>query len=203
MIKNVVFDFGQVMVHFNPQYMAKQYLSSEEDAVLVADVLFDRLYWDKLDAGTITDQEVVDACKQRLPQRLWDITEKIYYNWIYHIPEIEGMSDLVKAVKNRYGKRVFLLSNISAYFADHAEEIPSLALFERCIFSAVCGMVKPSKEIFEHLCKTCGILPEETIFIDDSPKNIAGAEAFGIRGYLFDGNVSRLQSFLDEILTEK
>ena len=201
MIKNVVFDFGQVLVHFEPSYMVGKYVQETEDKPLLEDVLFDRLYWDRLDEGTITDEEVLAACQKRIPQRLWAVAEKIYYNWIYNIPEIDGMSELIRWVRDDYGKRVFLLSNISKYFADHEGEIPVLKHFERKIFSAWCGKVKPNREIFEYLCKECDILPNETLFVDDSEKNIKGAQNYGIKGYLFDGDVARLQAYLEENLS--
>lgn len=201
MIKNVVFDFGRVLVHFEPSYMVGKYVQETEDKQLLEDVLFDRLYWDRLDEGTITDEEVLAACQKRIPQRLWAVAEKIYYNWIYNIPEIDGMSELIRWVRDDYGKRVFLLSNISKYFADHEGEIPVLKHFERKIFSARCGKVKPNREIFEHLCKECDILPNETLFVDDSEKNIKGAQNYGIKGYLFDGDVARLQAYLEENLS--
>lgn len=200
MIKNVVFDFGKVMVHFEPSYMVGKYVSDPSDAKLLEEVLFDRLYWDRADAGTITDEEVVAACKARLPARLHEVSERIYWNWIYNLPEIDGMRELVQSIKSKYGVRVFLLSNISMYFAEHAHEIPCLAEFETCIFSAVCGYVKPSKEIFEYLCKTCEIEPHQTLFVDDSEKNIRGSEAYGIQGYLFDGDAKRLSTYLDTLL---
>ena len=184
------------MVHFNPSYMVGKCVAEPNDAKLLETVLFDRLYWDRLDAGTITDEEVLAACKARLPERLWAVAEEVYWTWIYNIPEIEGMSKLVKELKEKHGKHVFLLSNISTYFAEHAAEIPCLADFEKRIYSAVCGKVKPSAEIFAYLCETCQIEPTETIFIDDSPKNIAGANAVGIEGYLFDGDVERLREYL-------
>lgn len=201
MIKNVVFDFGQVLVHFEPSYMVGKYVQETEDKQLLEDVLFDRLYWDRLDEGTITDEEVLAACQKRIPQRLWAVAKKIYYNWIYNIPEIDGMSELIRRVRDDYGKRVFLLSNISKYFADHEGEIPVLKHFERKIFSARCGKVKPNREIFEYLCKECDILPNETLFVDDSEKNIKGAQNYGIKGYLFDGDVARLQAYLEENLS--
>jgi putative hydrolase of the HAD superfamily len=200
MIKNVVFDFGQVMVRFEPSYMVGKYVSDKEDAALLEEVVFDRLYWDQLDAGTITDEEVVNACLARLPKRLHAYVPDIYYHWIYHIPEIDGMGDLVDEIKDTYGVRVFLLSNISTYFADHAGEIPVLSKFEKCIFSSVCGSVKPDRKIFEHLCTSCGISAGETLFVDDNEKNIRGARDFGITGYLFDGDVNALRKYLDKIL---
>lgn len=199
-IKNVVFDFGQVLVYFQPSYMVGAYVSDEEDKALIEEVVFDRLYWDRLDSGDISDKEVVSAIKTRLPERLWDVSEKIYYSWIYNIPEIEGMSELIDRIKNRYNVKVYLLSNISNYFASHSEEIPILKKLDGCVFSAPIGIVKPSREIFEHLCKAYKLSPEETLFIDDRLDNIEGALRCGLKGYIFDGDVNRLRDYLDSIL---
>ena len=200
MIKNVVFDLGRVMVQFENKYMVDKYAENADDAKLLGMIVTDRNCWDRLDLGTITDEEVVDYFKSRLPERLWQTMEVIYYNWIYNIPEVEGMSDVVRMVKNEYGKKVFVLSNISNYFAEHADEVPCIALFEKCIFSAVYGMVKPQREIYQLLCDECGIAPEETLFIDDSSKNIEAAQAFGIQGYVFDGDVEKLKAYLKKTL---
>lgn len=199
-IKNVVFDFGQVLVYFQPSYMVGAYVSDEADKALIEEVVFDRLYWDRLDSGDISDDEVVSAIKTRLPERLWDVSEKIYYNWIYNIPEIEGMSELIDRIKNRYNVKVYLLSNISNYFASHSEEIPILKKLDGCVFSAPIGIVKPNREIFEHLCKAYKLSPEETLFIDDRADNIEGALRCGLKGYVFDGDVNRLRDYLDSIL---
>ena len=200
MIKNVVFDFGQVLVHFEPSYMVGQYVTDGDDVRLLEEVVFDRLYWDRLDAGTITDEETVAAVKARLPERLWADAEQIYYNWIYHIPEMEGMRELIARIKERYGVSTYLLSNISHYFADHAEEIPILDLIDHCVFSSLCGMVKPNLEIFLHLCNRYGLDPQETVFVDDRADNVAGAEQAGIQGYVFDGDAKRLGEYLETVL---
>jgi len=199
-MKHVVFDFGQVLVHFEPSYMVGKYISDPEDAKLLETVVFDRLYWDRLDAGTISDSEVVEAFQKRLPERLWNVANHIYYHWIYNIPEVEGMRELIQYIKAEFNVSVFLLSNIPRYFAEHSDEIPILKLVDSCVFSAVCGMVKPNVEIYQHLCSECGILPEETLFVDDRMKNIEGARKVGITGYLFDGNVAKLRSYFDTVL---
>lgn len=202
MIKNVVFDFGQVLVHFEPSYMVGCYVTDKDDASLLEEVVFDRLYWDRLDAGTISNEQTLDLCHKRLPERLWELADKIYYNWIYNIPEIDKMSDLIDTLKAKYGKKIFLLSNISSYFASHSDEIPILSKIDKCIFSAPIGIVKPNREIFEHLCKECDILPEESIFIDDNASNIASAKEFGLNTYLFDGDASALEKYLEELFRE-
>lgn len=200
MIKNAVFDFGQVMVRFSPEYMVGRYIKDKQLADRVVTVLFDRLYWDRLDAGTIEDEEVIRLSCQRLEGVPEKTVADIYNNWMYNIPEIEGMAQLVRDIKEKYGIRVFLLSNISKGFASKENEIPVLSLFEKRIYSSVCGHCKPSKEIFEYLCNECGIVPQETVFIDDSEKNIRGARDHGIEGYLFDGDAEKLRQYFMSIL---
>lgn len=200
-IKNIVFDFGQVLIKFDPAYMVSKYTPNEDDAKLLCDVLFDRLYWDKLDSGDISDAEVVAHCKQRLPERLWDAAESAYYNWIYNIPEIDGMRELTLYLKSR-GIRLFLLSNISTYFAEHIDEFSILEPFERCVLSAPIKMVKPNADIFEYLCSSCDILASETLFIDDNALNVKGAQAVGISAYQFDGDVEKLKIYLNALLNQ-
>lgn len=200
MIRNLVFDFGKVLVHFDPEYMVGRFVSDPDDAALLEAVLFDRLYWDRLDAGTISDEETLRLSCERLPERLHSVAEKIYYAWIYNLPEIDGMRELLVGIKEMYGTPLYLLSNISLYFASHRDEIPILELFDKCIFSAEVGSVKPSREIFGKLCSECGILPEETLFVDDSPINVEGARDFGLHAYLFDGNAARLGEYIESVL---
>lgn len=71
MIRNIVFDYGNVMIRFEPSYMVGKYVSDADDAELLERVIFDRLYWDRLDDGSISDAEVVEAVKGRIPERLW------------------------------------------------------------------------------------------------------------------------------------
>jgi HAD superfamily hydrolase (TIGR01509 family) len=202
-MKHIVFDCGQVLLRFDPAYMVGLCVTDPADAALLEEVVFDRLYWDKLDAGTITNEETMEAVKTRIPPRLWDVAHRIFYNWIYTLPEIEGMRELILHIKETYGVSTYLLSNISHYFADHAPEIPMLALIDHCVFSARVGMVKPHEDIYRYLCREYGLTPADTLFIDDRADNVEAAEAVGIRGYLFDGDAARLRAYLDEILQAK
>ena len=203
MIKNVIFDFGQVLVHFEPDYITGRYIKNEADKNLAKNVIFDRLYWDRLDAGTIPEEEVISGIKSRLPERLWEDSLNAYKNWIYNIPEVDKMSDLIKYIKEKYGVKVYLLSNISEYFAEHSKEIEILKNMDGCVFSATCGFTKPNREIYEHICEKFGLLPEETVFIDDNEKNIKGAEDFGIKGYLFKKDPDELKKWLNDKLKEQ
>lgn len=198
---NVIFDFGQVLVHFEPRYMVGKYVQDPVRAVLLAHIAFDRKYWDRLDAGTITDEEVVEDIKSRVPAHLHGAVEMVYYNWIYNIPEVEGMRELILHVKDAYGAQVFVLSNISTYFASHAHEIPILDLVDGCVFSAVCGMTKPNPDIFAHICEKFNLDPTRTVFVDDRADNVRTAKSLGMQGYVFDGDADKLRAHLDQLFS--
>ena len=199
MIKNIVFDFGQVLVKFVPAYIVAQHTADPQTARLIEDVVFDRTYWNRLDAGEVSDDEAVLAFRSQLPSCVCDLGERVFRSWIDHIPPIEGMWELVAAIDAR-GIPLYLLSNISPHFAERADEFSVLRHFKKCIFSGLCHMTKPDGGIYRHLLRECDIRPEETLFIDDSPQNIAGAEACGIHGFLFTGDVDALRAHLCKVL---
>ena len=202
MIKNVIFDFGNVLVKYDPVYIVSGFSDNQEDIQAVASVLFDRLYWDRLDEGTIEDNEVVEESKKRLPKRLHALIEKAYYGWIDRLPEISGMSALIESLKSR-GVKLYLLSNISQYFADRYQRFSILRQFDGLVFSGVIHKVKPSKEIFEYLFDAYKIKAEESVFIDDAQRNIDGAKAVGLTTYLFDGDSKKLEEYLTKLIKEK
>lgn len=199
MIKNYIFDFGKVLVEFDPNYMTAAYVKDPVQAAQIAQVVFDRLYWDPLDYGGISDEELKNACHARLPKQLHALADEVYDRWLENLPFIDGMPQLVQDIKAAGGK-VFLLSNISIGFAEHWHHVPQLhqllSLFDGLVFSGPLGIVKPSREIFQYVMRTFGLKEEECIFIDDSEKNILGAEKAGIRGYLFDGDPAKLRTAL-------
>ena len=134
-----------------------------------------------------------------MPESLHESAIKVYKNWYYNIPFIEGMAELIKAIKAKGGK-LFLLSNISVTFAENYTKVAEIAelfsLFDGLVFSAPIGMVKPTPQIFEHLLSKYKLDAKDCIFIDDNANNIMGAESVGIKGYLFDGDAKSLKSEL-------
>lgn len=199
MKKNFIFDFGWVLVQFDSWYMTQKYITDPTDCELAQGVIFDRLYWDKIDAGTITDDEVKEAICSRLPERLWNGACKAYDNWYYNIPFIDEMVDLVKDIK-AVGGKVFILSNISIRFSENYKHIPALkdffSLFDGLVFSGPLHITKPNAQIFNYLLNKYGLTAEETLFIDDLEKNVNGAKDVGISGYVFDGNAKKLRNFI-------
>ena len=199
MIRNYIFDFGNVLGQFDPAAMTALWVDDPDTAATVSQVAYDRLYWDKLDDGTITDEAIREDIFRRLPEALARIAWEVYEKWIISMPPVPGMEVLVKDIKCT-GGRIYLLSNISIGFAEGYRACPWIKAlfshFDGLVFSGPVGLVKPHEDIFHYLLEKYDLHPEECIFIDDRQENISGAEAVGIQGYLFDGDAEKLRSTL-------
>ena len=202
MIKNYIFDFGNVLAEFDPYKLTAKYVENPDDIKLVSEVVFDRLYWDKLDRGTIEDDEVKSEILKRLPPELGNAGCRVYDNWVLNLTAVSGMESLVKDIHSK-GYGLYLLSSISKGFAENYHRVPWISELFSCfnglVLSGNIGIVKPHKEIFEYLINKYSLEPKECIFIDDSKVNTEGAERIGIRSYLFDGDSTKLRKFLEEI----
>lgn len=198
MTKAVIFDFGNVLVHFDPDYILAERFPDEADRKELTPIVFARKYWDRTDDGSMTEDEVYELIAPSLKAEHRLGVKDVLLNWHYRLPEWEGMRELILSLKAR-GVSVFVISNISKRFADHASEIPILSLADGTVFSACVGVTKPSPEIFALACERFGFPKEECVFIDDSLKNIEGAKAFGMNAILFDGNVRALAEHLKNL----
>ena len=199
MIKNYIFDFGNVLAEFYPDKLTAPFVQDEKARKQISDVVFDRIYWDKLDLGTISDEEVKKGICSRLPEELRNTACIVYDNWVNTLTPVKNMQKLIYDIK-KTDKKLYLLSNISIGFANSYKKVEwineLLSTFDGLVFSGVIGLIKPDKEIFQYICDTFSLKAEECLFVDDSQKNIDGAKDFGINGYLFDGDAIRLREYL-------
>ncbi len=195
MIKNCIFDFGNVLAVFDPQRLTAPYFEDEKLRSEIVGVVFDRLYWDRLDDGTITDEEVKDGIRSRVESKHAERACEVYDGWIKNLEPVDGMIETVKTLKAK-GIKLYLLSNISKGFAKSYSEVKWIKelfeLFDGLVFSGEINLVKPDEKIFSYLLDTYGLKAEESVFVDDIEKNIAGAEKAGIKGVLFDGNPGKI-----------
>ncbi|MBQ2897152.1 MAG: HAD family phosphatase [Clostridia bacterium] len=199
MIKNYIFDFGNVIAKFCPDDLTACYVSDPHQRRIVSDVVFDRLYWAKLDEGSITDDEVKKQISLRLPEDLREVSCMVYDNWVKNLTPVDGMQKLISDIKKN-DKKLYLLSNISIGFANNYKNVTWLkeifSKFDGLVFSGPIGMVKPNKNIFEFILEKFELNSDECIFVDDCVMNINGAENAGIKGYFFDGDSEKLRKFL-------
>lgn len=184
MIKNIVFDMGNVLIRFEPQEIMSNFVIREEDWELLHTQIFRCPEWGMTDAGTITDEGMEERVLSRLPERLHETASLILEQWHEHMPLIPDTEELVKQLKEQ-GYGIYLLSNASKRFHLYAKRIPALQYFDGVMVSADVRMVKPNPEIYQKLFAEFSLNPAECYFIDDRADNITGAAACGMAGYRF------------------
>jgi 2-haloacid dehalogenase len=106
--------------------------------------------------------------------------------WIETITgEIEGTAQLIEDLRDA-GYRILGLSNFSAEtFPWCRAEYPVFDRFDDIVISGEVGLAKPQPEVYGLVCERAGIRPEQAVFLDDSPANVAGARAVGMAAFVF------------------
>lgn len=178
-IKNIVFDFGGVLIDWNPVYLYRKVFDKKEDMDYFLNNVC-RYDWNILqDAGRPLAEATAEK-QQEFPEYKEEIA--MYYGrWTEMLGgTIEKNVKLIRPLKKRY--RIYGLTNWSA------ETIP-FAIERYDFFNDLNGMVvsgeektmKPDPELYQILLSRYRIKPEESLFIDDNEKNIDTAREMGFQ----------------------
>lgn len=192
MIRNIVFDMGNVLRDFNPMLCIRAYVKDEKDAEWIAGEMFGEKEWVALDQGTITYEGALEQWKKRLPERLHKVVEEISNHWHEYMPEDPRMLQLVKELKVK-GYGLYLLSNASVRFSVYEKDFEALQHFDGKVVSAFHQVLKPDEKIYRILFDTYHLIPEECFFVDDNPANVEGGRKLGMSGHAFTGDLTALK----------
>lgn len=194
MIHNVIFDMGGVLIRWDPQALVSRMGLPLEDGQLLVKELFTSPYWVMLDRGVVTEQQVVEAVKIYLPERLHAPLEELVTGWWKRpLFPVEGMAELVRELHDK-GYHIYLLSNANLALRQYFGRIPGSRFFEALLVSAEEKLVKPEHEIYETLFERFGLDRQECFFIDDSPANVEASIHLGMQAVRFNGSLDRLRS---------
>lgn len=197
MIKNVIFDMGQVLIHFIPKILAEQEGVSEADMAVFLREVFQNKEWVALDRGSMEEDAAIGAICARLPERLYPAVSNIIRGWWKNpLSPVPGMGELIEELKG-LGYGIYLLSNAPSNLHQYFPRIPGSAFFDGKIVSADWKLLKPEHEIYEKLSQVYSLDLSECIFVDDLPINVDAAIRTGMDGIVFHGDVRRLRRELN------
>ncbi len=177
-IKAIIFDFGNVLLEWNPWYVYSRYFDSEE-AMKTFFHEVDFTAWNaQQDRGRAFEKGVADH-SQKFPHHA-HLFQAYHEHWKDSIGDaIAGSVEILKRLK-QVGYPLYGLSNWSAETFPYArEKYDFFDLFDDMIISADVGYVKPEAEIYHRLLEKIGRPAGECLFIDDSLENIRQAKALG------------------------
>lgn len=176
----VVFDFGGVLIEWNPRYLYRKLFVDEAAMEHFLATVCTPEWNAKQDAGR-PFVEAVDELLALHPQHA-DMIRVYHTRWEEMVPyAIEDTVRVLAAVREA-GYRLAALSNWSAEtFPIMQGRYDFLSWFDEIVLSGAERCAKPDRRIFEILLQRLGIPASDCIFIDDSEKNILAAQSLGIR----------------------
>lgn len=193
MIKNIVFDMGNVLFAFKPSEYIRRLGYTGQDAELLETEVFQTPEWCSMDRGTRKPSQVAQILAQRVPEHLKAAVEPLICHWWEgELMPTPGMGDLIRELKAN-GYRIYLLSNASRDIYAYFHRLPAANCFDGLLVSADWLMAKPQHEIYEKLYARFDLIPDECFFLDDRVDNVEVAQLTGMNATVFRGDVSRLR----------
>lgn len=189
MIKNIVFDLGNVLLTFSPGDILEQYIDDPRTRQRVYENIFRGQEWEQLDRGVISKKT---ACSRMIERRPEDeqIIDKIMENWEQYLNPIPETIAILRELHER-DYPLYVLSNFhQSAFELVVDQYDFFDYFTGIIISARVKAIKPEPEIYRVLLDRFVLNPEQTLFIDDSPENLEGARRFGMKTIHFQGSRS-------------
>ena len=184
MIRNIVFDIGNVLSDF----CWREFLENKgfDDAMIerLANATVRTEYWNEYDKGAMSEAEIMQAFVNCDPE----IAEEIHRGF----DNVAGMvrirdyaCDWVRELKGK-GYHVYYLSNFARKTEEQCpDSLAFIPLMDGGILSYREKLIKPGEKIYNLLCSRYDLKPEESVFLDDTLKNIETARRLGWKGIHF------------------
>lgn len=198
MIKNIVYDFGGVLVLYDFKTFFSRVLGSEEKARWFLQNVFPGDLNNEIDLGLHEPPYYFERQKQRWPEssKALEALETRYADIFTRVPE--GMKASMAALKER-GYRLLGLSNWSSLVFKVMDKFDIFTMLEGYLLSKDVHQLKPYEDIYESFFAKFGVKADECVFIDDKPENISGARQAGMYGIVYK-DVAQLEHELQPLL---
>ena len=199
MIRNIIFDIGNVLIGFD----AMDYLESlfgKEKAVRIAEAVFGTGYWQELDIARFSEERILGLFYSAAPD-LHDEIKEAFDRIGECVTKLDWPVPFIDSLKEK-GYGVYFLSNMSEHVkASNTDAFGFVSHMDGGIWSCDVHEIKPDAEIYRMLFEKYGLVPEECLFIDDHWENIAIGKKFGMKGIVFRDH-DQLTADLDKALTK-
>lgn len=194
MIKNIIFDVGEVLIGYRWKEMLMDYGLTMAEADKVGTLIFTNELWKSLDDATMTIDDVISAYQNQYPEYSDVLGWFISHGEYMHIskPDVWHM---VSRLKEK-GYKIYLLSNYSEdLFNKHTKDASFMNDIDGRVVSYEIHISKPDKRIYQYLLEKYSLNAQESIFYDDRLENTKAAKALGINSV----NVTSDEQLLQEL----
>ena len=184
MIKNLIFDFGKVLVDYSFDRVIDGFFVDVEEREQFKNAICGPEFIDKCDKEDIPFEQIVKEAQITYPQ--WKRPLQLFYDHYldFVIGEVHGMRDLLQRLRAE-GFRLYGLTNWCSVVHRVIEKFDILQLLDDRIISSEEHLIKPDVAIYQRLCEKFQLVPEECLFTDDKLVNVEGAQKAGLQAILF------------------
>ena len=183
MIKNIIFDLGNVIINYNQKKIINNFTEKEEEIKYIYDEIFHAPEWTLMDLGDITNDEAIEIINKRNKFKYEKLTQEFLHEWHKKQPINRDIVEIAKILKNN-GYNLFVLSNMANQTYEYFKNDEFFSLCTGIVISAHEHVKKPDEKVYRLLLDRYNLNAEECLFIDDddSGKNYEIANKIGIKG---------------------
>lgn len=184
MIKNLIFDFGRVLVCYDYPSFLKPLFDDDAERQEFENLFCCFEFFQRCDLGVEPLIDIIRECQKKYPY--WERQLQEFHDRQLDALTIEmpGMRDLLTRLKAN-GYRLYGLTNWSSKVYTVIEKFSILQMMDDRLISSEEHLVKPDVAIYNRLCEKFGLVKEECLFTDDKQINIDGARTAGMPAVLF------------------
>ena len=183
MIKNIIFDLGNVIINYNQKKIINNFTEKEEEIKYIYDEIFHAPEWTLMDLGDITNDEAIEIINKRNEFKYEKLTQEFLHEWYKKQPINRDIVEIAKILKNN-GYNLFVLSNMANQTYEYFKNDEFFSLCTGIVISAHEHVKKPDEKVYRLLLNRYNLNAKECLFIDDddSGKNYETANKIGIKG---------------------
>jgi len=201
MIKNLIFDFGKVLVDYDFDAFFHKHIPDAERCRAFTPVLYNVEVQQLLDREMKPFDEIMEEVISKNKEYEHEIRTFIELYPTIVTEEIPGMYDLLKRLKAE-GYKLYGLTNWCSKVYVTMEQFPIFRLLDGQVISSEEHVIKPEPAIYQCLFKRFNLKPEECVFADDRVENIEAGRALGMEGVVFT-DAEQYEKELSEICRMK
>lgn len=187
MVKNIIFDIGNVLLNYKPEEYLKLKIIESDKIIEVHREMFESKEWLMLDRGIITEEEAKDIIINR-SNKNGHLIKLAFENWYELFTPIEESVNILNELKNADYKVYFLSNFHLSAFENVIKRYDFFKIFDGGVVSYKEKQLKPEEGLYNRLLEKYQIKPEESIFIDDTKANIEVAKKLNFNTIPFENS---------------
>ena len=183
-VKNVVFDAGGVLLEWNPPRIIAELYPDPQVQAQIRQYIFEHPDWHEFDRGTLT----ADSAPSHFSKLSGRSEEEVRHLLRVTAESLRPIDGTIRLLEELAAARIrlYLLSNMPvSTWEILSKRHAFFQHFEHLVISGAILMLKPEPAIYKHLVDVTGIVPAESVFIDDLQRNVIAACESGLHAIQF------------------